>query len=180
MTEESLSIAPAARDLDINDNLLSRWKKELEAQGQQAFPGHGHSLEDELVRLRLVCKSSKRGLLRAFCLLAHVGETKKSSTYNHKQQLVQGVCKFCLNIGHYVLERNTIAIILMSVTSLHIAQCAKVSHRSVQLHLAKTRPLPSNGRWEFDLLEFPDLVMEIRTTRKRKRENVFNRPVQET
>lgn len=52
VTEQGLSIAQAARDLDINDNLLSRWKKELEAQGAQAFPGQGHIQEDELARLR--------------------------------------------------------------------------------------------------------------------------------
>jgi transposase len=52
VTEQGLSIAQAARDLGINDNLLSRWKKELEAQGSQAFPGQGHVQEDELVRLR--------------------------------------------------------------------------------------------------------------------------------
>lgn len=52
VTEQGLSIAQAARDLGINDNLLSRWKKELEAQGPQAFPGQGHIQEDELARLR--------------------------------------------------------------------------------------------------------------------------------
>ena len=52
VTEQGLSIAQAARDLGINDNLLSRWKKELEGQGPQAFPGQGHPQEDELARLR--------------------------------------------------------------------------------------------------------------------------------
>ena len=52
VTEQGLSIAQAARDLGINDNLLSRWKKELEAQGPQAFLGQGNIQEDELARLR--------------------------------------------------------------------------------------------------------------------------------
>jgi hypothetical protein len=66
-----------------------------------------------------------------------------------------------------------------TVTSRQIAQCAKMSHRAVQLHLANTRPLPASGRWNFDLMEFPDLVAEVKASRKRKRFNVFNRPEQE-
>ena len=52
ITEQGVSIAQAARDLGLNDNVLSRWKKELAQQGGQAFPGHGHAQEDELARLR--------------------------------------------------------------------------------------------------------------------------------
>jgi transposase len=52
VTEGRLSIAQAARDLGINDNMLSRWKKEFEQNSQQAFAGHGHSQDDELARLR--------------------------------------------------------------------------------------------------------------------------------
>jgi transposase len=39
--EQGLSMAQAARDLGINDNLISRWKKEFETQGEKAFPGQG-------------------------------------------------------------------------------------------------------------------------------------------
>ena len=57
VTEGGLSVAQAARDLGINDNMLSRWKKEFEQNSQQAFAGRGHSGErhsqdDELMRLR--------------------------------------------------------------------------------------------------------------------------------
>jgi transposase len=52
VTEQGLSIAQAARDLGLNDNMLSRWKKEFEAQGARAFPGQGHPQEEELARLR--------------------------------------------------------------------------------------------------------------------------------
>ena len=51
VTEQGLSIAQAARDLGLNDNMLSRWKKEFEAQGAKAFPGQGHP-QEELARLR--------------------------------------------------------------------------------------------------------------------------------
>ena len=52
VTEQGLSIAQAARDLGLNDNMLSRWKKEFEAQGAKAFPGQGHPQDEELARLR--------------------------------------------------------------------------------------------------------------------------------
>ena len=52
VTHNGLSLAQAARDLGLNDNLLSRWKKEVEAQGQQAFPGQGRAQDDELAQLR--------------------------------------------------------------------------------------------------------------------------------
>ena len=52
VTEQGLSLAQAARDLGLNDNMLSRWKKEFEAQGARAFPGQGHPQEEELARLR--------------------------------------------------------------------------------------------------------------------------------
>jgi len=42
------------RDLGIGDGCLSHWKQQLEANGSQAFPGHGRVPVDqeELVRLR--------------------------------------------------------------------------------------------------------------------------------
>ena len=50
--EQGLTMAQVARDLGINDNLIHRWKKEFEAQGDQAFPGQGQPHDAELARLR--------------------------------------------------------------------------------------------------------------------------------
>jgi transposase len=54
VTGKGYSFAEAARSLDISENLLRKWKQTLEAQGVQAFPGHGQlpPLEEELRRLR--------------------------------------------------------------------------------------------------------------------------------
>lgn len=52
VTQGGLSVAQAARDLDINDNMLHRWKKEFEQNSEQAFPGNGRTQEDELATLR--------------------------------------------------------------------------------------------------------------------------------
>lgn len=52
VTEGGLSMAQVARDLGLDDNLVSRWKKEAQQNGQRAFPGQGHPLDEEVVRLR--------------------------------------------------------------------------------------------------------------------------------
>jgi transposase len=52
VTEGGLSIGQAARDLGLNDNMVSRWKKEAEQNGRCAFPGQGHPQDEELSRLR--------------------------------------------------------------------------------------------------------------------------------
>ena len=54
VTERGVAIAQAARDMDISGQVLRRWVKELEADQQQAFPGHGQQKADqaEITRLR--------------------------------------------------------------------------------------------------------------------------------
>lgn len=50
----NMSIAQAGKDLGVNPNVLARWKKELQSDNSQAFPGTGHLKpeEEELRRLR--------------------------------------------------------------------------------------------------------------------------------
>lgn len=36
-----MSVAQAARDLDVHENLLRRWVKQLADDPLEAFPGHG-------------------------------------------------------------------------------------------------------------------------------------------
>ena len=54
ITDQRLSVAEAARQLGIGENLLRTWKKAFEDRGPEAFPGHGHPspADDELRRLR--------------------------------------------------------------------------------------------------------------------------------
>jgi transposase len=42
VTEQGYSVAEAARSLGLTDNLIRNWKRALEAQGDQAFPGRGN------------------------------------------------------------------------------------------------------------------------------------------
>ena len=39
-------------DLGIGPNLLGRWRRDLQRQGDQAFPGQGHARDKELQQLR--------------------------------------------------------------------------------------------------------------------------------
>jgi transposase len=52
--ERGVTIAQAARDLDIHPNLLRGWVKAYEADPQDAFPGQGRMKPEqaELERLR--------------------------------------------------------------------------------------------------------------------------------
>ena len=62
VTEQGYSMSQAARNLDINLNMLRRWKRQIEEQGHSAFPGKGnlppdqeelHRLREENKRLRM-------------------------------------------------------------------------------------------------------------------------------
>ena len=54
VTKQGYSVSEAARNLDVHANLLRKWKNQLEEQGHEAFPGHGHQSpeQEELSRLR--------------------------------------------------------------------------------------------------------------------------------
>jgi len=54
VTEQGYKVTEAARNLEIHHSSLRRWKKQLETDGNQAFPGKGHmsSENEELYRLR--------------------------------------------------------------------------------------------------------------------------------
>jgi transposase len=52
--DRGVSVAQAARDLDVHENVLRKWVRELGADPAQAFPGHGQMKpeQQEIVRLR--------------------------------------------------------------------------------------------------------------------------------
>jgi transposase len=54
VTEQGYKASEAARNLGVNISTLNRWKKELAAEGTNAFPGKGHLSpeKEELKRLR--------------------------------------------------------------------------------------------------------------------------------
>ena len=59
VTDQGFNVSEAARNLGIHHSSLRHWKRQLESDGNQAFPGKGNlsSDKDELNRLR---KENKR------------------------------------------------------------------------------------------------------------------------
>ncbi len=62
VVDHGYSAAAAGRSLGVHGGLIGRWKRELAAQGSEAFPGNGkrtadqqriHELETENRRLRM-------------------------------------------------------------------------------------------------------------------------------
>ena len=51
VTDGGVSVVQAAKDLDIRPDMLRRWRKQLEKDPDQAFPGQGRlKLRDEQMR----------------------------------------------------------------------------------------------------------------------------------
>jgi transposase len=59
VTERGVAVAQAAKDLDVHENVLRKWVRELRDEPQEAFPGNGKQNEPPRVLRRLF---SLRGL----------------------------------------------------------------------------------------------------------------------
>jgi len=59
VTDQDYKISEAARNLDIHQNILRKWKDQLTGDSDQVFPGKGHMTpeKEELFQLR---KENKR------------------------------------------------------------------------------------------------------------------------
>jgi len=51
--ERGVTVAQAARDLDLHENLLRKWVKDFAADPQHAFPGQGQMKQEQLEIERL-------------------------------------------------------------------------------------------------------------------------------
>ena len=50
--QPGVSCAQVARELGIGANVLTRWRREADAEGRQAFGGTGHPRDEEVTRLK--------------------------------------------------------------------------------------------------------------------------------
>lgn len=66
--ERGVAVAQAARDLDVHENVLRKWVKELAADPGHAFPGHGQmkpeQLEIERLRREVAKLKAERDILK--------------------------------------------------------------------------------------------------------------------
>ena len=59
--ERGMTVAGAARELGLHDNVLRRWIRQFEDDPKHAFPGHGSMRpeQEEIVRLKRELKKVK-------------------------------------------------------------------------------------------------------------------------
>jgi transposase len=66
--ERGVSVAQAARDLDLHENVLRKWIREQAADPQQAFPGNGQmkpeQLEIDRLRKEVAKLKAERDILK--------------------------------------------------------------------------------------------------------------------
>jgi transposase len=66
--ERGVAVAQAARDLDVHENVLRKWVRELSADPVQAFPGNGQMkperLEIERLRREVAKLKAERDILK--------------------------------------------------------------------------------------------------------------------
>ena len=66
--DRGVSVAQAARDLDLHENVLRKWIRELGADPLHAFPGHGQmkpeQLEIERLRREVTKLKAERDILK--------------------------------------------------------------------------------------------------------------------
>ena len=66
--ERGVTAAQAARDLDVHENVLRKWVRELTADPQQAFPGKGvikpEQAEIDRLRKEVAKLKMKRDILK--------------------------------------------------------------------------------------------------------------------
>jgi transposase len=66
--ERGVAVRQAARDLNVHENVLRKWVKELGADPQHAFPGHGQmkpeQLEIERLRREVQKLKAERDILK--------------------------------------------------------------------------------------------------------------------
>lgn len=66
--DRGVTVAQAARDLDVHENVLRKWVKEFKSDPQQAFPGHGQmkpeQLEIERLRREVIKLKAERDILK--------------------------------------------------------------------------------------------------------------------
>lgn len=66
--ERGVAVAQAARDLDVHENVLRKWVRELSVDPVQAFPGNGQmkpeQLEIERLRREVAKLKAERDILK--------------------------------------------------------------------------------------------------------------------
>jgi transposase len=52
LAQQNGNVTETARNLGLQQSVLRRWKKEFNQVGEKAFPGKGHTVDEELRQLQ--------------------------------------------------------------------------------------------------------------------------------
>ncbi len=77
--DRGVSVAQAARDLDVHENVLRKWMRELATDPQQAFPGKGLMKPEQAELERLKKENAKLRMERDIL--------KKAAAYFAKESM---------------------------------------------------------------------------------------------
>ena len=77
--DRGVSVAQAAKDLDIHENVLRKWVREVSADAQHAFPGHGQMKPEQAEIARLQKEVAKLKMERDIL--------KKAAAYFAKESM---------------------------------------------------------------------------------------------
>jgi len=77
--DRGVSVAQAARDLDVHENVLRKWMRELAVDPQQAFPGKGVMKPEQAELERLKKENAKLRMERDIL--------KKAAAYFAKESM---------------------------------------------------------------------------------------------
>jgi transposase len=78
LAEQHGNQSQTARDLGLQLSVLRRWIKEFNQDGEKAFPGKGHSKEEELRQLQRENQRLKETVEIMDPMLTHVAGPKKA------------------------------------------------------------------------------------------------------
>ena len=77
--ERGVSVVQAAKDLDVHENVLRKWVRDVSADAQHAFPGHGHMKPEQAEIARLQKEVAKLKMERDIL--------KKAAAYFAKESM---------------------------------------------------------------------------------------------
>ena len=56
----NVTVSQVARELGVNATLLGKWRRQLEREGEKAFPDQGNARDEEIVALKRELSRVKR------------------------------------------------------------------------------------------------------------------------
>ncbi len=86
VTERGVAVAQAAKDLDVHENVLRKWVREVRDEPQDAFPGNGKQRAQDAEIARLRKEVAKLKMERDILKKAALDSTRRCNTFDTRSQ----------------------------------------------------------------------------------------------